>query len=149
MASAKDIFDVLKQKAQFEVVEHTLSDTQLRVIGRIPEDAMRVNMNNWLIIIRELLRAQKGGAPWTIDMSKQYFLKGPDGQEKVVFGHRIIIQGQNVAQYFDGIVKIIRGTQQAAVSEVTSFPLPGAGMGRNDRDARNGKGAATIKASPR
>lgn len=142
MSDVSQFFEALAAKSKFEVVDHSLSANQLRVIGRIPADQTGQCMQNWLIIARNLLLAQEKGSPWKVDISKQYFLKGPEGSKKIVYGHRLLIQAENVGQHFEDIIRVVLGSRPSAVVEVNSFPLPGAVQDRNV--GRNGKGANTI-----
>lgn len=142
MADATKLFQSLKAKSKFEVVDHTLEANKLRVIGRIRDDQSGQSMQNWLIIARNLLLAQEKGAPWKVDISKQYFLKGPDDSKKIVYGHRLIIQATDIANHFDDIVRVVLGSKPAATVEMSAFPLPGASPDRNV--GRNGKGANSI-----
>lgn len=142
MADVAQLFQVLFEKSKFEVVTHSLTTGQLRVLGRLPPDQSGQSMQNWLIVARNLLLAQEKGAVWTVDISKQYFLKGPDDAKKIVYGHRVLIQAKDVASHFDEIIHIVRGSKQSSTVEVTSFPLPGATAERND--GKNGKGARSV-----
>jgi hypothetical protein len=99
-------------------------------------------MQNWLIVARNLLLSQESGSPWKVDISKQYFLKGPEGSKKIVYGHRLLVQAENVTQHFEEIVRVVLGSRPSSVVEVNSFPLPGATPDRNV--GRNGKGANSI-----
>ncbi len=143
MSDPSVLFQALAAKSKFEVVESTPSANQLRIIGRIPADSAGQCMQNWLVIARNLLLAQENGAKWKVDISKQYFLKGAPNAKKIVYGHRLLIQAQDVAQYFDEIVAVILESRPSAVTTVDSFPLPGADGSRNVV-GKNGKGASTI-----
>ena len=80
MATVPELFEALKKKSAYEVVEHSTSPNQIRIVGRVPVDAMNVNLSNWLIILSDLLEAQEEpGAGWTVDASKKYF---PVGETK-------------------------------------------------------------------
>lgn len=145
MADVATLFQALALKSKFEVVDHTPSVNQLRIIGRIPADASGQYMQNWLVIARNLLLAQESGSKWHVDLSKQYFLKGPPNAKKIVYGHRLIIQAQNVEQYYDEIIAVVLESKPSAVTMVDSFPLPGADRARNE--LKNGKGASGISSS--
>ena len=132
MSSLQDVLNALHAKAGFELIEHSVKTDQLRLIGRIPQDETRQNINNWLLVIDSFLNAVEEGAKWSVDISKQYFRKGPQGQRKVVYAHRVIIQCKDVAEVYGEIVAVITGSKQAVTSEVTSFPLPGANGSRNE-----------------
>lgn len=142
MADVTALFEALFEKSRFEVVTHSLTDGQLRVIGRLLHDDGGQHIQNWLIVARNLLLAQEKGAAWTVDISKQYFLKGPDDAKKIVYGHRLIIQAKDVRAHFGNIIDVIRGSRPTANVEVTSFPLTGASPDRNT--GANGKGARSI-----
>ncbi len=142
MADVNTVLQALHEKSHFDVVDHSVGPNQLRVIGRIPADQMGQFIQNWLIIARNLLLAQEKGSPWKVDISKQYFLKGPEGQKKIVYGHRLIIEATNIEAHYPAIVAAILDSKPAATVEVTSFPLPGATAERNT--GKNGKGANSL-----
>lgn len=142
MADVTQLFQALYEKSKFQVVNHTLTDDRLRVIGRLPHEEGGQHVQNWLIVARNLLLAQEKGAPWSVDISKQYFLKGEEEGKKIVYGHRLLIQAKDVKAHFDSLIDIIRGSRPTANIEVTSFPLPGATSERNV--GNNGKGARSI-----
>lgn len=139
MTDVTVLFQALALKSKFEIVDHTPTANQLRIIGRIPADPAGQYMQNWLVIARNLLLAQEAGSAWHVDLSKQYFLKGPSNGKKIVYGHRLIIQATDVAQYYDEIIAVVLDSKPSAVFSVDSFPLPGADGMRNE--PKNGKGA--------
>lgn len=146
MSELQDILNALNNKSGFELIEHSVKTDQLRLIGRIPDDATKQNIHNWLLVTKSLLLAgQDEGLPWSVDISKQYFLKGLRGQEKVVYGHRLIIQCKDVAEHFGSITQTILGAKQAASGEVTSFPLPGSNGSRNESPDGIKRGARGLR----
>ena len=93
----KDIVATLLECAGFEVVSHSGRETQARLLGRVP----RPMVPGWLIIVRHLLM-QSGSQGWTVDISKQYFLRGG----KVMYGWRLIFQGP-MADHLHHVVQLV------------------------------------------
>ena len=145
-SSVDEVLAVLRGKSCFETVDSTPSANQLRIVGRVPADAMSVNINNWLLVIRNILLAQTH-KPWKADISKQYFLKGNEGREKVIYGWRVIFQGEDIANHYADIISVVLGAKHTSSSELTEFPLPGATADRNE--GKNGKGARGIREAGR
>ena len=109
----RDFYMVLGKRIGFEVKAETVSSSQMRLVGRIPQ----ANMANWLVIMqRLLLRADK--SPWKVDISKQYFLSSG----KVLFGWRLIFQGEGIAGYLSEISQTVDGAPKARV-EIDEVPL--------------------------
>jgi hypothetical protein len=146
MPDVDTLLRALATKSKFELVEKTVSERQVRLVGRIPEDSLKQNMNNWLLVVKTVLVAQeRQQVPWSIDFSKYYFLKGETGNEKVVYGHRVLIQSKDIPAALESITKLVIGSRQTAAAEVSSFPLPGVNGTRNDVGDGTRRGAATIK----
>lgn len=126
--TAKALEATLQARVGFEVIQQQVKENQIRFFGRVRPS----HMPTWLLAMRALLLSTEG-APWSVDLSRQYFLRG----EKLFFGWRIIIQSNNIQEQLPTIISIIQSVQyvQAQVDEV---PL----HVRADRNAlRNGKGA--------
>jgi hypothetical protein len=72
-----------------------------------------------------------------VDISKQYFLRN----ERVLFGWRLIFQGEGVAEHLPKICEAVSNAPRAK-AVVEEQPLAGA---RGDRNApRGGKGAQGV-----
>jgi hypothetical protein len=122
----RDIVHALNQKAGFELVEHSSSPSQLRLLGRVPLDKESRNINNWLIVIRQLLLGSVKAA-WKTDISKDYFLMG----DKVIYAWRVILQAESIETHLPEIIKVISTAPQSSRSEVTEMPLSGVNANRN------------------
>lgn len=145
MSDVQKLLDALQEKSGFEVIEKTATEDQVRLMGRVPEDATKQNIHNWLLVTRSLLLSEKSGAPWNVDVSKQYFLKGVAGQEQVVYAHRLIIQCKNIAEHLSAIAETVLGAKQAVSGELESFPLPGANRSRNESPDGIKRGARSVR----
>lgn len=119
--TAKDLATALHKRVGFEVVSMTEGPNQLRIIGRIPLDSLDLNENNWKIVKYRMLLAMED-RPWKADLSKWYFIKKET--KKMVFAHRILLQGENIAQHYADVVNIIE-TSPSARAEVMEIPLVG------------------------
>ena len=132
-----EFINALKMKGGFETVNHTISPSQIRILGRVGKDYTP----GWYLIVRQLL-TQSGRDGWTIDISKQYFLRG----DKVMFAWRIILQ---VADSKAGTVEsrllevmTIIGSAPKPKVVIMEEPLPGVRGDRNVASAGSrGKGA--------
>ena len=131
---AEDLLHRLQVRGGFDTVNHGVTAKQLRVLGRVP----RESMDGWLIIVQRLLRAAGSAQGWSIDVSKQYFLKN----DRVVYGWRLIFQGAEVWEHLDDLVQIISNAPRPKVV-LDEQPLGGA---RGDRNAPSatGKGAQGV-----
>lgn len=129
---AAEISTALRAKCGFETINVSATDTQARFIGRVSPS----QMGGWILVIHQLLSHAEQGAPWSIDISKQYFLKGG----RVVFGWRIIIQSPSIEAAVPSLVAVIQGTPRTGGGETTEMPLIGASVNRNT--VIRGKGAA-------
>jgi hypothetical protein len=125
---------ILLQKVGFEIVSQSLGGNQARYFGRVRPS----HMPAWLAAMRELL-VNENKAQWSIDLSRQYFLRA----DKLFFGWRVIIQGQDIQGALTQIVSIIQQVQ-AARAQVDEVPLHAP---PNRNALRNGRGAQpTISA---
>ena len=125
--TASHVFTALRKRVGFEVVSKSETPNQLRILGRIPEDSMGLNGNNWKIVKYRLLMAMED-RPWKVDLSKSYFIKKET--KKLVFAWRVLLQGENIAQHYADIVNIISTSPSARV-DVMEIPL-GTGEDRNN-----------------
>lgn len=123
-----NILEIANQKFGFEVVVQTEESNRLRIVGRIRSDNAGRNLGNWLLVIDRLLEADRTGK-WSVDISKHYFKKGKG--QPVVFGWRLIFQGEKIAQHYADIVNLISTAPQTARTEVTEMPMPGSSAHRN------------------
>jgi hypothetical protein len=131
----KDLYIALSTKAKFEMVTETVSETQLRIIGRLPQQAM----SNWLLIMDRLLESMDT-ATWKVDISKQYFRRAG----KVLFGWRLIFVGDDILSQLPAVIAIITNAPKAKAL-VDEAPLFGS-RGRNELS--NGRGAqSSLSAS--
>jgi len=144
MTTRNDIYQALFQKCGYEMVIETEEPNRLRIMGRIRLGNDGRNMGNWQLVMHRLLKAAFR-RPWTIDISKDFFIKTEDSP--LVFGWRIILQGENVAQYFADVVNIIQTAPATARTEVTEMPMPGSKAHRNST-AGGARGAGASGSVP-
>lgn len=137
-----DIYAALAKKCGFEVVQDNETPKQLRLIGRC-------HYERWpflLPVVHALLtHSGQDTVAWTCDISKQYTLR--DG--KVLYGWRIIFQGDSLSRCYEQIVATINSAQRPARVELTSQPLPGykPGQVRGGVNAK-GKGSSSAGTIP-
>lgn len=130
MEKATELFGILQQRVGFDIVTKNVTDTQIRVMGRIQQH----NIPSWLLVMEKLLTSAGGG--WNIDISKQYLMRG----QKLLYGWRIIIQGDNLGKQIDSICAAIASTPQVRrqLDEVALVAGP------NRNSLRMGKGAQPV-----
>lgn len=138
MSNITELVRALNQRAGFELVEQSLSPSQVRMLGRVPLDRGGLNMNNWLIVIRQLLLHSRKAA-WKTDISKDYFLLG----DKVVYAWRLILQADVIDTHLAEITQLINASPPTNRSEVTEMPLPGVTADRNSM-AGGRRGAGPV-----
>lgn len=128
----EDFKKALAHKAGFEVVQETCTTKQLRFVGRV----LPSKTKQWLRVAEQLLLHSES-APWSLDLSKLYFLRGG----KLMYGWRLIIQAEDVAQHVPALVSIVGATPaiQAQLEEVRLY-----GRGNNDVLERGGRGAQSV-----
>ncbi len=133
------VMHALAARAGFETVNKQHGPTQLRLIGRV----QRAAVGGWLLVVHRLLQSS-GTKGWTADISKQYFLR----DNKLVFGWRFILQGENIPQHYPAVVQLIASSPRAR-AVVEEQALPGASSGRNAPSLQSrGKGAqSSLNAS--
>lgn len=139
MSTQAELLSALNKKAGFEAVSVDSTDpNRLRIMGRVPEDAIGMNMNNWKILMYRLYLAMEQ-RPWKADFSKSYFIR-PD-TEKLVFAWRIIFQGENIVSHFKDIISLVVTSPNSARADVTEMVLPGASRDRHStHGGRRGAG---------
>jgi len=124
----------LRGRGGFEVVNNTSTAGQVRLMGRVKREAMP----GWLIIVHRLLVRSNSQKSWSVDISKQYFLR----DERVVFGWRLIFQGKELeAALGDIIQSIVNAPRPRAFVEEQA--LAGARPNRNEPGS-TGKGAQGV-----
>lgn len=143
MGGISDLVAALNQRAGFELVEQSKTARQIRLLGRVPLDRAGLNMNNWLIVTRQLLLRSAQGTAWTTDISKDYFLRN----EKLVFAWRIILQADTIEAHLAEITSVVNTTPPSSRSEVTEMPLAGASPDRNST-AGGRRGAGPVDRVP-
>lgn len=144
--SLRPLAAALRVKVGFQVVSFTEAPTKLRILGRIPEDTSGLNGGNWKIVMFRLLTAMERGAPWAADLSKNYFKKNG----KLVYAHRILLQGPDIAQHYAAVTHIITSSPSTSRAEVTEMPLGGASADRHSTaGGKRGAGpAGTVLTGP-
>ena len=131
--STLNLLSKLQGRGGFDVVNNTATATQVRLMGRVPKAAMA----GWLILVQRLLM-RADGAAWSVDISKQYFIR--NGQ--VVFGWRLIFQGPQLESHLGNIEQTIVNAPRARAF-VDEQALAGARPDRNSPNAK-GKGAQGV-----
>lgn len=133
MSAKEQLVTALGNKVGFEVINDHDSSNQVRLFGRVRQP----RMPGWLNVIRDLLLAAADN-PWNLDISRQYFLRG----NKLFFGWRVILQGQDIAQHMTQVCKIIRAVDVSTGKELDEVPL----HANPNRNAwRNGRGAQPME----
>ncbi len=122
----------LNNRGGFELVSHSVADSQIRLLGRVH----RESMGPWLVLLQHLLSLESD-RPWSLDVSKNYFLKN----KQVVFAWRVLIQAPDVAQHLPSLVHAVLNAPRARMV-VEEQPLVGASASRGD--LVRGKGAQGV-----
>jgi hypothetical protein len=137
-----DIYVALAKKCFFEVRQDNETPKQLRIIGKCDHERWP-----FMLPVIHALLTQSGQptATWTCDISKMYIIR--DG--KVLYGWRIIFQGDELTRQYGKIIATIESAQRPARVEVESMLLPGykPGQTRGGVNAK-GKGASTAGTVP-
>lgn len=123
---------MLKMRSGFELVSHTDTPNQVRMLGRVPNNMME----SWKVIMHRLLTESERSS-WSVDISKQYFLR----HSRLVYGWRIILQGQDVGSRLPELSEVVSNAPRAKVI-VEEQRLYGASANRNA--PRGGKGAQGV-----
>ena len=122
------------------------SATQLRLTGRVNKS----RTPSWLLAV-ELLDVSASLQPWSVDVSKHYFVPKPlieivtSGAEPangthVLFAWRLILQAPDLASHYANIADVLARVQQPR-SELMEVPLSAP---PNRNALRNGKGAVGV-----
>jgi hypothetical protein len=131
----------LAKKSRFEPVQITASTSQVRILGRQPNE----DMGNLVLVIDALLAAEEKQQSWALDVSKTYFRKQFPSGKKVVQGMRFIIEAPDVTPIIELLASIVDTTRTIPRQvRVDEFPLVGAGMSRTSTNPR-GRGARPTK----
>ena len=139
MATLDDLKRLLHQRGGFETVEAKLTDTQVRLEGRVPPNAS----SHWVVLVASLLKA--AGDSWSLDYSKHYFLRQLPSGQKMFYAHRLIFQAQSTTEALDQIYSVVSGAPRPNRTELQEFPLSGVGA---HREATSGRGAYLADKAP-
>ena len=115
------LIQTLSTRAGFDVVNQSVTDNQVRIIHRVAKEGMP----NWLVVMQELLQASET-APWSVDLSKQYFLRNG----RLIYGWRFILQAPDVLEHLDAVIKAVEKAPRAR-RIIEEQPLAGASAHRN------------------
>ena len=95
------------------------------------------NARRWLGLAKKL-KIQERLSPWTLDISKMYFLLGDDDDAQLVYGWRMILKSEDLEEACRHITNQVKSTKKRR-SQITEMPLPGGARNRNTYG--HGKGA--------
>lgn len=98
-AILQELFESLSIRGGIEIVESDVKPTKLRLIGRLRPNAG----DHWKMVMHRLLLSEVD-APWKIDISKKYFLRG----NQVFYGWRIILNGEDLETQYPNIIQLIK-----------------------------------------
>lgn len=131
---------VLRMRGGFEMVNHQVGPTQVRMLGRVRSQSM----GSWLVVANHLLTISDGGPGWSVDISKQYFRRSG----KMMYAWRLIFQSEQVTERLSSIAQTVVAAPRARAI-VDEQALPGVRGDRNAPSAANrGKGAqSSLKAA--
>ena len=111
------VYHELNRRTGAELVNETPSEHQVRVVFRVPKGA---GTRTWLLLMDRLLEVSEK-APWTLDVSKQYFrLNGG-----LRYCWRIIFQGQGMQAHDQQIASSFQSVRAPASAQLTEVPLHG------------------------
>ena len=135
---AKELIRVLQQKGGFECLEDGgctfVRGVQLRLLGRVPQVAEK----SWKRVRNQVQLAVRAGKPWTVDISRWYFLL--DGTEQELFAWRLLFQvpgGADIEQHLPDILATVTTVPVVPTVDVMEFPIPAAS--RRDLSTAGGK----------
>ncbi len=131
------ILMALRTRFGYEAVQVSQNPKQVRLLGRIPQQQTR----NWQVGRHHIFLNERSH-PWTVDISRQYFLRG----EVEVFGWRLIFQGDNLAEHVKSITQTIMSAPRAKF-ELEEQALPGVSGPRRTMNDK-GRGAGSAGAIP-
>lgn len=139
MATLDDLKKALRAVGGFEAVEAKQTDTQIRLEGRVPPNAI----SHWIVLVAHLLRNSNDA--WSLDYSKHYFLRSMTSGQKLFYAHRLIFQSSDVSVAIANICSIVSSTPRPSRTELQEFPLSGVGA---HREATSGRGAYLADRAP-
>ena len=133
------LITVLASRAGFEMITNQASATQVKLFGRVQNP----NVQRWLATVSSLLIASRTAEGWSVDVSRQYFLRG----DKLFFGWRLILQGSDIQSSVPQVSLVVQETPvpQAAVSETQEIKL---NVAPNRNAMRNGRGVQPVGGVP-
>jgi hypothetical protein len=134
---AQALVNALATRFGFELRTHDIRENQFRFLGKVPPEFSR----NWIVGVHHLLKKSLH-TEWTLDISRQYFLRG----DALVWGWRLIFQHSDINSQAPDIITAI-GAAPRAKFEVTEQRLPGVKGPRRTMNAR-GKGASPAGTPP-
>jgi len=137
----EDLKKILRDRAGFEVVDATASESQIRLVGRVPPNAS----SHWVLIVHRLL-VSCSQASWKVDISRQYFLRELSNGPKLFYAWRCIFQAAQLSSQLPDILTVIHNTPKPSRVELQEFPLSGAGSSRTQHT--NGRGAGSVDRVP-
>lgn len=140
MSAASVLYAALHEKVGAEVLNETLKGKQLNFMLRIKKGQ---STTLWLAVVERLLTladAQKatGNPEWTLDISKQYFMK-PD----LKFGWRVILASAKLDELFASLAQeVLAARFQTQVTEIQEVQLHGS------PNRRSGGYTDTVRVGP-
>jgi hypothetical protein len=108
------------------------------------------NETKWTELLRKILLAteaeQDQAHVWQAHICRHYFLKGDEGEKKLVFGWNISIQSQEMSASLDILMKVIKGEPPRVRSsqESDEMIITGLTEDRNVPTRPGQRGAFTI-----
>jgi len=127
------MLEALEAVVGFAAAEVSNNGPQLRVLARVQKE----NARRWLDVAKKLKILERS-APWTMDLSKMYFLLGDDDDAQLVYGWRMILKSEDMEAACGQIMNRVKATKRRK-TQVTEMPLPGGARNRNSYG--HGKGA--------
>lgn len=134
MSNQDKMLEVLKAAVGFSSAEVSVNGPQLRVLARVQKE----NARRWLDLAKKLKILERA-SPWTMDLSKMYFLLGDDDEAQLVYGWRMILKSEDLEEACKSIMHRAKSTKKRR-AQVTEMALPGGARNRNSYG--HGKGAS-------
>ena len=106
MSDQAVLYAALHAKTGAELLNEVVTEKQLRFMVRVPAGP---TTTIWLGLVKHLLVATRQNAPWTMDISKHYFLT-PEGDLR--YGWRLIVQAPDLNS---ALAAIARSVNEAPV----------------------------------
>lgn len=111
-------------KVGLETLDVEEKPNQLRLICRLNRNFGE----HWKLAMYQLLTKEQT-APWKVDISKKYFLRG----NQVFYGWRLLFQVEEVSKHYDAIIRMIQSTPPPSNIHVEEGPLVGSAANRATR----------------